>query len=127
MRTLTASVLHFNVLLSKPMRTPQLPVKGRGVEKMGRALSRQTMHAAISGLATAALIMVSSPVAGSAGTRWDAETSSSPIVPEFFDGGGYGPTAEVARTLRSALALDGEGTLHSQGVSSRREVRIPDG
>lgn len=83
---------------------------------MRKTLSHQKRQGALSRLGTAAvLIVVSSPFAasteGNALTRVgarempevaaetalrDAQRSSSAFVPEFFDGGGSGPTPETA-------------------------------
>jgi hypothetical protein len=99
---------------------------------MRNVSSQRKLHSALTGFVTTfVLTMVSSPVAGSAATRlfpggasvntpevvaqaamWDSEKSSSPFVPEFFDGGGYGPTAETA--VRQAIE-DAEVTASAYG------------
>src|SRR5687767_6300036 len=87
---------------------------------MRETRSYRTLHAALAGFAIALVpIVVSSPVAGSAGPPFpsdgsgptpefcvhvamsDAQTSSSAFVPEIFDGAGYGSTAESA--VRQAI------------------------
>jgi hypothetical protein len=137
MSFVTAPVLQLNVLLRKtPCDRPSCPSKGWELITMRRTLSRQTIHAALTGFATAALITVSSPVAGAAHAMWGAQTSSSAFVPELFDGGGYGPTAEVAvrqaigdaRTSASAYGLFtcelvGEPEVFQQPPGSLRAFR----
>jgi hypothetical protein len=88
---------------------------------MRETFSHRILHAALTGLGIAVvLIVVSSPVAGAAAagtftgggsgptpdvavqaTMRDAQTSSSTFVPDIFDGAGYGSTAETA--VRQAI------------------------
>jgi hypothetical protein len=89
---------------------------------MRRTLSRQTLHAAVTGFGTAVLIMVSTPVAGSAPARWDAETSSTVFIPEIFDGAGYGSTAESA--VQQAIGDANTTASAYQLYSSERSGRM---
>ena len=109
---------------------------------MRNASSHRKLHAALTGFVTTlVLIMVSSPVAGSAAGRlfpgggsvntpevaaqaatWDSETSSSAFVPEFFDGAGYGPTAETA--VRQAIG-DAEVSASAYGLYTCELVGEP--
>jgi hypothetical protein len=109
---------------------------------MREMFSHRILHAAVTGFGAAVvLIMVSSPVAGSAVARtftgggsgpmpdvagqaamWDAETSWSAFVPEFFDGGGSGPTPETA--IQAAI-WDAEITASGYGLFTCELVGEP--
>jgi hypothetical protein len=101
---------------------------------MHKMLSYRTRHAALTGFGAALVLImvVSSPVAGSAAAMrftgggfgpapevagqtaiWQTETSSSAFVPEIFDGAGYGSTAESA--VRQAIG-DARVTASAYGL-----------
>jgi hypothetical protein len=81
---------------------------------MRKTFSHRTLHAVRTGFGIALVLFgVSSPVAGSAAAGWDLEPSASAFVPELFDGGGYGPTAETA--VQQAIG-DAETTASAYGL-----------
>jgi hypothetical protein len=84
---------------------------------MRKTLSHQTLRAALTALFATALVLIaaSSPVAGS--------TSSSPFVPEFFDGAAYGSTAETA--VRQAIG-DAQTTASAYGLFMCELVEEPE-
>jgi hypothetical protein len=110
---------------------------------MLKTFSHRTLRAALTGFGTAlVLIMVSSPVAGSAATKLftgvgsggptpevavraatrNAQTSSV-FVPEIFDGAGYGSTAESA--VRQAIG-DAKTTASAYGLQTCELVEEPE-
>jgi hypothetical protein len=111
---------------------------------MLKTSSHRRLPAALTGFATALLlIVVSSPVAGSAAAKLftggesgptpevavraamrNAQTSSSSaFIPEVFDGAGYGSTAETA--VRQAIG-DGETTASAYGLYTCELVEEPE-
>lgn len=111
---------------------------------MLKTFSHRTLRAALTGLATAlVLVMVSSPVAGSAAAKVftgggsdgltpqvtvraatpNAQTSSSVFVPEIFDGAGYGSTADSA--VRQAIG-DAKTTASAYGLYTCELVEEPE-
>lgn len=76
---------------------------------MRKTFSHERLHASLMGFGVALLLTVApSPLAGSA-------VASSVFVPEFFDGGGYGPTGETA--VHQAIG-DAEVTASAYGLYS---------
>jgi hypothetical protein len=111
---------------------------------MLKTFSHRTLPAALTGFATALLLItVSSPVAGSAAAKLFtgggsggptpevavraatrvAQTSSAVFVPEIFDGAGYGSTAESA--VRQAIG-DAKVTASAYGLYTCELVEQPE-
>ena len=82
---------------------------------MRKTFSHRRLHAALTGFATIlVLTMASSPATGSA--------ADTPWVPESFDGGGYGSTAQSA--IYAAIG-DAENTASGYGLYTCELVGEP--